>query len=391
MEEASDSPLDISVDAPAPAAAAVAIGEPPSSPPPTAPVSDTAAQLGPAPTATVTPPAVSEVLASVPAPSDLEEIVPLAPAVAPTAPAAPAAPVAVPVAAPAAPALVSADDQLALEQAVHDVVLRSSSPSMAAPSAGAPRAAGSSSLASTVEALGGATTIDELAALLGGDCMRAIGGAHSEAVVRCLAYVGGLAREEERVLCGWPILSINEWGSQQVRTLVLTSMALYRIAFSSERGAIDHYSRTSLGSLTRIERGRFALKLVLSEPDGRENPFTYFWSSYVKKATTDHRYEKVYYPIHTEDVPVELVLASIICAVDVANALLCERVRAFCYVTRVSVVDYRPNATQVDEWINKLEAGLEKVGDGVRKVTDQVGDKMNEGIRTMRSSRGSRR
>ena len=60
----------------------------------------------------------------------------------------------------------------------------------------------------------------------------------------------------EVVLGGWPILSINEWGSQQVRTLVLTSQALYRIAFEGKRGAIDHYSRTSLGSCRRIERGR---------------------------------------------------------------------------------------------------------------------------------------
>ena len=85
------------------------------------------------------------------------------------------------------------------------------------------------------------------------------------------------------------------------------------------------------------------------------------------------------------------MLASIICAIDVANALLCARVRAYCYVSRVSVVDYRPNATQVDEWMDKLGAGLEKVGDGVLKVTGQVGDKVNEGIRTMRSARGARR
>ena len=44
-------------------------------------------------------------------------------------------------------------------------------------------------------------------------------GAHADAVARCCSYVGGLARPEEKVLCGWPVLSINEWGSQQVRLL----------------------------------------------------------------------------------------------------------------------------------------------------------------------------
>ena len=58
---------------------------------------------------------------------------------------------------------------------------------------------------------------------------------------------------------------------------MLTSHALYRVAFSTTKGAIDHYSRTSLGSCQLIERGRYAFKLRLTEPDGRENPFSYFW------------------------------------------------------------------------------------------------------------------
>jgi hypothetical protein len=92
----------------------------------------------------------------------------------------------------------------------------------------------------------------------------------------------------------------------QVRTLVLTSHALYRVAFAVAKGTIDHYSRTSLGSLMRIERGRYAFKLLLTEPDGRENPFAYFWTAYVKKGQGDQRFERVYYPIHLEVLPPRL-------------------------------------------------------------------------------------
>ena len=137
-----------------------------------------------------------------------------------------------------------------------------------------------------------------------------------------------------------------------MRTLVLTSMALYRIAFSSERGAIDHYSRTSLGSCKLVERGRYAFKLHLTEPDGRENPFTYFWSAYVKKGAKDNRYERVYYPIHPEGVPVELVLACVIYSLQVANRIMCEQVGQHCYVTRLEVRDYQPNASAVDDFVD---------------------------------------
>ena len=100
-----------------------------------------------------------------------------------------------------------------------------------------------------------------------------MGGAHAHAVGRCVTYVQGLAKREEAVLCGWPVLSINEWGTQQLRTLVLTSHALYRLAFT-EKGSIDHYSRTSLGNLKRIERGRYAFKVRLTR--SRTYLLTYF-------------------------------------------------------------------------------------------------------------------
>jgi hypothetical protein len=172
-------------------------------------------------------------------------------------------------AATAGPSRGSTSEDLGLDQAVHDIVLRSPS--------SVPRVAGSTSLAATIEILGSASTIDDLHALLQSECVKALSGAQASGVDRCVRYVAGLAREEERVLCGWPVLSINEWGVQQVRTLVLTSHAVYRVAFSQSKGNIDHYTRTSLGNCKLIERGRCAFKLHLTEPDGRENPITYFW------------------------------------------------------------------------------------------------------------------
>lgn len=295
-------------------------------------------------------------------------------------------------------ASASADKEPDAEEPMHDVVLRPAQPGPSETHGGggnssgggssldhhlrsAPRrGAGAASLASTVEVISAARSLDELETLLQSECVRAVSGAHYEAVARCVQYVRGLAREEERVLSGWPVLSINEWGQQQVRTLVLTSHALYRIAFAIDRGAIDHYSRTSLGACRTIERGRYAFKLLLTEPDGRENPFTYFWSAYVKKGSTDKRYEKVYYPIHPDSIPVELVLASIISSLQVANHLLCEQISSYCYVAKLEVRDYVPNPNAVDELMDKIVPSLQRMG-----------DKVSEGIRAVLAPAASRR
>ena len=270
---------------------------------------------------------------------------------------------------PAAPAsALSADSEADNDGGiVHDVILR---PANERPT---PRAASASlSLAALVDQLGAVATQDELASLLRSEVLRSICGAHAEAVTRCLQYVRGLARENEQVLGGWPVLSINEWGHQQVRTLVLTSHALYRIAFAANRGAIDHYSRTSLGSCRLIERGAYAFKLQLTEPDGRENPFAYFWTAYVKKGSKDHRYEKVYYPIHPEGIAVELVLAVIISSIQAANHLLYQQIHQHCYVAKLEVRDYVPNPNAVDDLMDKLIPGLQRVG-----------DKVSEGLRAV--------
>ena len=301
---------------------------------------------------------------SLPEPQPPEDLPPV-----PTAP----APVSPPQPPQAASSIPSAPPRSAAEAvrataapaAIEDVVLRSPGDKG--------RAAGSTSLAAILDTLEKAGSIEDLHSLLQQDCVREIAvGAYAEAVARCCSYVSGLARPEEKVLCGWPVLSINEWGSQQPRTLVLSSHALYRVAFSHQKGAIDHYSRTSLGSLQAIERGRYAFKLLLTEPDGRENPISYFWSAYVKKNTKDNRYERVYYPIHPETLPVELALACILSAVDVANKLMVEKIGSYAYVSRLEIRDYVPNPNAVDELMDKvgpaIETGVQKVGEVVTKV-----------------------
>lgn len=266
-----------------------------------------------------------------------------------------------------AAAASSSEDDGAATAPIEDIVLRSSRSGTAAEPQ---RTAGSTSLAATLEIVEHTRTIEDLESLLQQECVRAIAvGIHAEAVSRCVQYVGGLTRPKEVVLCGWPILSINEWGSQQVRTLVLSSHALYRVAFSHQRGAIDHYSRTLLGSIQAIERGRYAFKLLLTEPDGRENPVTYFWSAYVKKNAKDNRYERVYYPIHPEGLPVELAMGLIISSIAVANRLLCDKVGDSYYVTQLVVRDYVPSPNAVDELMDKIGPSLKAVGD---KVSDAV-------------------
>ena len=40
-------------------------------------------------------------------------------------------------------------------------------------------------------------------------------GEHADAIRRSTQYVAGVLRKEEILLCGWPVISCNEWGMQQ--------------------------------------------------------------------------------------------------------------------------------------------------------------------------------
>lgn len=140
------------------------------------------------------------------------------------------------------------------------------------------------------------------------------------------------------------------------------------MAFHPTKGSVDHYTRTSLGNLKKIDRGRFAFKVHLTEPDGRDNPFTYFWSAYVKKAAEDNRYERVYYPLHAEEAPVELIIALMLSAIKVANRILVAQVGSYCYVSEVTIEDYKGSNSKVDEWMDKLAPKLQAATEGAAKA-----------------------
>ena len=354
----------------------ITLGDAPDLAPPTPPAADPLAASEPslvatlAPPEAIPPPAPADVVdVSEPAAASSSPPPPQSLTAAPPPPPAAAAAAAVASAPPAPPPSAAADASSSApvvpdEPIVHDVVLATSNP--------VPRSAGSTSLASTVEIINTVSTVHDLQVLLQSACIREMSGAHVHSVDRCVQYVSGLARDNERVFCGWPVLSINEWGTQQVRTIVLTSHAVYRVAFSDKKGSIDHYSRTSLGSCRLIERGRHAFKLHLTEPDGRENPFTYFWSAYVKNGAKDNRYERVYYPIHDEGVPVELAIACMVAAISVANRILVEAIGDYCYVARTEVRDYVPSAGALDDFVDRVGDRVERVGSKVSQKIKQL-------------------
>lgn len=217
-------------------------------------------------------------------------------------------------------------------------------------------------LPSILAAIEQAHAVGELQAVLQSPTANTAAGEHAESVERSMRYVVGLVRKGECALCAWPVISCNEWGMQQERVLVLTSQCLYRVAFLAQNGSIDHYSRTSLGAIKRIERGRQAFRLCVTEPDGRENPLTYFWTEYIQKgAPRDNRFERVYYPAPPFVLPLDLTMAVIIGAIKAANRLLCVKVGEFLPVAELEVVDYQPEGGVVEEVIDSTARGIESL------------------------------
>jgi len=217
-------------------------------------------------------------------------------------------------------------------------------------------------LRGVVEQIGRANQLTQLASLLQTEGLHARGGEHGVAVRRCLQYVSGLIKEGETVLAAWPVISCNEWAMQQERVLVLTSHALYRLAFKGSSQAIDHFSRCSLGNIKRIERGRRGFRVCLTEPDGRENPLIYFWSEYVQKGTPrDARYERVYYPVESAEVPHAVVMGTILNAIKAANAILCRQVGAYLYVSQLEMVDSQPEPSTAEIITQRLTASLDSL------------------------------
>jgi len=66
--------------------------------------------------------------------------------------------------------------------------------------------------------------------------------------------------ETEEYLKGWVVTSINEWGHDQERVLILTTQAVYRCKFDFNSNRCEHANRTALSSIIRIEHGHFAAK-----------------------------------------------------------------------------------------------------------------------------------
>jgi len=151
----------------------------------------------------------------------------------------------------------------------------------------------------------------------------------------------------------------------QDRLLVITSQAMYRVAFKPSKGCVSHYSRTSLGNIKRVERGRLAFKVISAEADGRENPFAYMWSEYVSNAPRSERYERLYYPLVNPDVPFELGQAVLLATLQAANRLLCAQVGEHIHVSLLQLVDHQPATSVIDEVAERIAPSLQRLSEGL--------------------------
>ncbi|KAL1511372.1 hypothetical protein AB1Y20_006174 [Prymnesium parvum] len=242
-------------------------------------------------------------------------------------------------------------------EAGHDVVLSRRSRRESAPA---------TVLRSAAAALERVGSVAELAALLEEHGTQLLIAGNAESVRRSVQYVSGLVRKGEGTLCGWPVVSCNEWGMQQPRVLVLTSQSLYRVAFVAQNGTVDHYSRTSLAAIKRIERGRQAFRVCVTEPDGRENPLTYFWTEYVQKGTPrDNRFERVYYPSVSSEVPTHAAIEFILHTIKAANRILCNKVGESLHVSELEIVDSQPEESIIEEVVGSTTRGIEQLSKGI--------------------------
>jgi len=232
-----------------------------------------------------------------------------------------------------------------------------------------------------VRALGAADSVTALQAVLGEGEQYA--SPLDEAQRRTLQYVRGLARKGEVVLAGWPVVSINEWGMQQERVLVLTSMALYRVAFKLARGSISHYARTSLGSIRRLERGPSAFKVLGVEPDGRPNPFAFMWGEYVGKSQGVPKYERMYYPLLPYQLSAEEVVVVITHAVAAANRVLCSTVGEMVIVHELELVDVPPSASVIDEVAERLNPYMQRLSISLSSATTRLGRTVLDATRSI--------
>eukprot|EP00002_Diphylleia_rotans_P035818 TRINITY_DN7851_c0_g1_i2.p1 TRINITY_DN7851_c0_g1~~TRINITY_DN7851_c0_g1_i2.p1 ORF type:complete len:253 (+),score=33.61 TRINITY_DN7851_c0_g1_i2:103-759(+) len=74
------------------------------------------------------------------------------------------------------------------------------------------------------------------------------------AIRRCMAYC---QRENEVWIKGWICVSVNEWGSEQERIILLNNCSYYRIKYDYDTSRILHFRRTPFVDIIRIEHGQF--------------------------------------------------------------------------------------------------------------------------------------
>jgi hypothetical protein len=199
----------------------------------------------------------------------------------------------------------------------------------------------------------------------------------------CKAHVERLLQEGERLLLLWPVVSVNEWGTQQRRVLALSSKALYRLHYRLDQRKVDHHSSVSLGDMRCIERGRLGYKVHLTVPDGRENPLSWAFSAAVPSSQLhqvgkgDARYEKVYYPCVADDASLRPAMAITIGAMAHANRIIVEQVGGQVHVTRCEVVEFVPSLSSLDKWADQM---VERVAPALESTRERVAPLVTSGM-----------
>jgi len=69
-----------------------------------------------------------------------------------------------------------------------------------------------------------------------------------------------LVPREEGGVVGWVVISINKWGQEQERVVLLSEKAWYRIKYDFEDSSIIRWERTALENISSIEVGTTAIK-----------------------------------------------------------------------------------------------------------------------------------
>ena len=176
-------------------------------------------------------------------------------------------------------------------------------------------------------------------------------GDEGAALHRCEQYLQGLLKGDEQMLLAWPVLSVNEvchigleprpskpragllltraslafwqWGKEQRRVLVLTSQGLYRMQYDEQRASVDRYTAVSLGRIRRIERAVQGYRLILAQPDGRENPVNYLYDLFANHASSkEAQYDRMYLPRVTGGAGVAAEQGNLAAAIELTVAAI---------------------------------------------------------------------